>query len=60
MPMKTNLRLNRAFALPILLLVMVILLLLATAIGQLGFTNLHVSHLDHDANEALFAFEPEK
>jgi hypothetical protein len=46
-----------AFALPTLLMITTILLLIAGAIGQLGFTNLHTSHQDHDANEALFAAE---
>lgn len=48
---------NRAFALPTLLIVMTILLLIATAIGQLGFSNLHLAQSEHDANEALFASE---
>ena len=48
---------NQGFALPTLMMVMMILLLVATTIGYVGFSSLRVSEMDHDSNEALFAAE---
>lgn len=45
------------FALPTLLLVTTLLLLIATALGQMGFSSLRVSAQDRDADRALFAAE---
>lgn len=55
--MRQHRPISPGFALPALLLITTILLLVATAVGQIGFTSLKVAAHDRDADQALFAAE---